>query len=132
MGLQNGTILDGATVSASGGTSKTLVPDGVEVVSGVHLIDSSNADVTTQLSITAKSKPASFDTKTGKWAKSKNSMTATIPQVIDTVQEFPSVYITFSSHPKQTASEKLRLRAIAAQLLVDPDFTSFWDTGSKA
>lgn len=131
MGLQNGTILDGATVSASGGTSKTLVADGVDVVSGIHLIDSSNSDVTTQLSMTAKTKPATLDSKTGKWTKSKSQLTVTIPQVIDTVQEFPSVFITYSGHPKMTAAEKLRLRSIAAQTLVDADFTAFWDIGSK-
>lgn len=132
MGLQNGTILDGATVSASGGTLRTLVADGVEVVSGIHLIDSSNSDVTTQLSMTAKTKPATLDSKTGKWTKSKSSLTVTIPQVIDTVQEFPSVFITFSCHPRMTAAEKLRIRSIAAQTLVDADFIAFWDIGSKA
>ena len=132
MALQNGTILDGATVSASGGTSKTLVVDGVEVANGIHLIDSSNPDVTTQLSMTAKSKPATLDAKTKLWQKQKSSLTVTIPQVIDTVQEFPSVFITFSGHPKMTAAEKLRLRAIAAQTLVDADFTAFWDIGSRS
>ena len=56
MGLQNGTLMDGATLTVNGGTLKTLSVDGQQVVGGIHLQDSSVTDYRTRPNATAKVK----------------------------------------------------------------------------
>lgn len=132
MALQNGTILVGATNSSTGGTSKTLSADGVQVQGGVHLIDASNTDVTTRLAITAKSKPGQLDAVTGEWSMDKRSLTVTIPKVVNGKQKFPSVYITIQVHPLMTQAEIDALCYTAAQCLFRADFDNFRRVGSIA
>lgn len=89
MGLQNGTILDGATVSATGGTSKTLTTDGLQVTGGIHLIDASVTDYRTQPNITAKNKQPVLQAD-GYYGKRKRTMSLAFPKVLSSgKQGFP-------------------------------------------
>lgn len=132
MGLLNGSILNGATASFTGGTSKSFTPDGVQIANGVHLSDASNSDVTTRETVTAKSVAPKYDANSGVWSKSKKSMTVTIPVVKNETQMFPSVFITLGDHPLMTQAEVDTLRSHAAQLLLDSDYDAFWRSGNLA
>lgn len=132
MGLQNATILDGGTVSATGGTSKTYTPDGVPVNRGIHLIDASVTDFRTRPTMTAtvKQPPLSSD---GSWGKGRKGLTLCVPKVLASGKQiFPLVRIEFEDHPEMLSTEQDRLLSLASQCLCDPDFVNFWRVGSLA
>lgn len=136
MGLQNGTLLDGATVSATGGTAVTLSIDGQKVNNGIHLINAANTDYRTRQHVSAKTIQPTLKAN-GTYTKGKKSMTLTHPKVLasgisEGVQEFPNIRIELSDHPEMSQAEIDKLCIWGAQLLTDPDFLAFWRTGSQA
>lgn len=133
MGLQNATILDGGTVATTGGTSKTLTPDAMPIVGGIHLIDASVADIRTRPTVTCKVKQPKVDQATGKWSGGWKQLTLTFPKILaDGSQKFPSIYIKLADHPEMVTAEYEKFIIWAAQCLRDADFDSFWKTGSLA
>lgn len=130
MALQNGSILNGGTISVAGGTARTFTLTGAKVVNGVNLSDASNADITTRETITAKATPPQYDASSKTWSKSKKSMTVTIPVVKGTEQLFPSFFITLADHALLTQAEVDTLRNHAAQCIMDADFDGFWRSGN--
>jgi len=133
MGLQNATILDGGTISVSGGTSKTLTTDAMPVVGGIHLIDASVSDIRVRPTLTCKVKQPSVEQSTGKWNSGWKQVTLTFPKILaDGTQKFPSMYIKLSDHPEMTDAEYEKFLIWAAQVIRDADFAAFWRTGSAA
>ena len=132
MGLQNATLLDGGTVSATGGTSKTYTPDGVPVARGIHCIDASQTDfrIRPQFSAAVKQPTLASD---GTWSKGRKTLTIVIPKLLASGKQiFPLVRIEFEDHPEMTSAEQNRLIGLASQALSDSDFTNFWQVGSLA
>lgn len=133
MGLQNATILDGATISAAGGTSKTLSVDGIPVTNGIHLSDFSVADLRVRPNVTAKNRPAAYNKTTAKWTKGKRESVFAFPKILaDGSIEYPLVRIEVEDHPEMTDAELTKMFCWAAQVFFDPDFVNFMKYGSLA
>lgn len=130
MALRNATILDGASISATGGTSKSLTTDGQLIVNGVHLIDASVTDYRVRPNISARNRNPALQSD-GTYGKGRRSMTITIPKVLaNGKQGFPCFRLELEDFPEMTQAEIDKLKIWAAQCIIDSDFTSFWYTGS--
>lgn len=130
MPLQSASILNGATISATGGTSVTLSPDGQQVVNGVHLIDASVTDYRVRPNITARTRNPALQSD-GYYGKGRRSMTITQPKVLaNGKQGFPCFRLELEDFPEMTQAEIDKLKIWAAQCIMDADFTAFWYTGS--
>lgn len=132
MAINGSTILSGATLAATGGTSKTFTTDGQIVANGVHASDMSVADFKLRPGLTFKARMPSKKSD-GAWQKGKFSATLTVPkQKADTTVDFPLLRVELEFSDESTAAELLELRKQAAQLLFDTDFDQFWTSGNKA
>lgn len=132
MSLQNASILTGATLSATGGTAQSFVPDGLEVKGGVHIVDSSVADFRIRPAITAKStQPVTLPD--GTFSKDKRIITYVEP-FIDSkgVVQYDYVKIERRMHPESSAAKGVSILNKGAQLMFDADTTNFWALGSPA
>lgn len=130
MPLNGMTFLQGGTVSTTGGTSKTLTPDGQVVANGIHLIDASVTDFKTRPNATVKYKPPVLG-KDGSYTKGKMSFVGVRPFIsADGMTHFNLVRTEIEIHPEASATELAYLRAQGAQQLADVDTDSFWSTGS--
>lgn len=135
MGLQNATLMVGAVVSSTGGTSTAFVPNGVSVANGVQIVDSTNTNAVTRASVTFRTiKSAAIDVATGLFAgKTKRQVQLVRPKVLTNGQvKFPLIRIEIETVPDSTDAEITALLAEGAMLLSDSDFTSFWKIGSTA
>lgn len=135
MSVSNATLMVGATVAATGGTSTTFVPNGADVKSGIQLVDSTNTNAVTRAVITLRTiKAAVFDAVKGIFTgKSRRSCQLVRPKVLASGQVvFPLIRIEVEDHPEMSDAERAQLRSEGAQILTDPDFTSFWTLGSIA
>lgn len=135
MGLQNATLMVGAVVSSTGGTSTAFVPNGVSVANGIQVVDSTNTNAVTRASITFRTiKSAAIDVVTGLFTgKTKRQVQLVRPKVLANGQvKFPLIRIEIETVPDSTDAEVTALLAEGAMLLSDSDFTSFWKIGSTA
>lgn len=133
MGATNATLLVGATVAASGGTSTAFVPNGAPVTGGIQIVDSTNTNAVTRASITLRTiKQAALDIVTGLFTgKVKRQAQLVRPKVTASGRVvFPLVRIEVEYSPENTDAEVTALLNEGAQLLVDSDFTNFWKIGS--
>lgn len=135
MGLQNATLMVGATVSTTGGTSTAFVPNGASVSNGIQLVDSTNTNAITRASITCKTiKNATIDVTSGLFSgKTKRQMQLVRPKVLTNGQvKFPLIRIEIETIPDNTEAEISALMNEGAMLLSDSDFLNFWKIGSVA
>jgi hypothetical protein len=124
------TILDGATVSATGGTGKTYTTDGTSVTGGIHLADASVADFRVRPNITAKVKMPTLQAD-GSYTKMKVSAVHVVPQILASGKTvFNLVRTELEVHPELSAAACVELRNKGAQLLIDAETTNFWSAGS--
>lgn len=133
MSVQNATLLVGGTVSATGGTSTAFAPNGAQVTGGVQIVDSTNTNAVTRASITCRTiKNAVLDLTTGVYTgKSKRQAQLVRPKVLASGRViFPLIRIEIEDHPDMSAAERAALRTEGAQLLIDSDFTNFWEMGA--
>lgn len=132
MSIQNATILSGATVSATGGTTTTYAVDGVDVQNGIHVSDQAASDYRTRKGITFKARPPKV-TSAGTYTKGKHSATLAMPRSnLAGAIEYPLVRIELEYSAENTSAEIDEMMKQAAQLAFDSDFTNFWRTGSRA
>lgn len=133
MGVQNATLLVGATVAATGGTSTAFVANGSSVTGGVQIVDSTNTNAVTRASMTFRTiKNAILDVVTGKFlGKIKRQAQLVRPKVCaDGRVVFPLIRIELEFSPENSDAEIAALMSEGAQLLTDADFTQFWKIGS--
>lgn len=131
MSLNGATILAGATLSATGGTAKTYLPDGLAVTNGLHLQDTSVADYRVRPNMTVKNRQPTYNPVTNVWTKSKRSIALTHPFIsTDLKMQYPVARIEFELHPEMTDAMIDALMSQAAQLCFDPDFTGFYKLGN--
>jgi len=131
MGLKTMTLLSGATVSATGGTSLAFSDDGVSIQNGLHLVVPADTDYQTRRQATVKYRPPSIDVKTGVYGKDKKSISLTKPMVLTSGQVvFNTIRIEREVHPSLEASDVLELNKLGAQLLIDADVDGFWTAGA--
>lgn len=125
MAIRNATILTGATISATGGTSSTLKVTGQKVDNGVQVADFSVTDIRLRPSITFKCRPAALQ-RDGSWSKQKADYTIRMPKLLAD----QSITINYARgsievHPESTDAEITKLSTWDAQLKFDPDFSDF-------
>lgn len=135
MGLQNATLLVGATVSATGGVATTFVSNGAPVTGGIQVVDSANTNAVTRASLTFRNiKQAVLDIVTGLFTgKIKRQAQLVRPKVTASGRVvFPLIRIELEVSPESTDAEVSALLNEGAQLLIDADFTSFWKIGSTS
>lgn len=132
MPLQNASIQDGATIGVTGGTTVTLSTDGLQVPSGIHLIDASVTDYRTRPNVTCRNKVPVLQPD-GTYGKGRRTMALAFPKVLASgKQGFPCIRIELEDFPEMSQAEIDKMRNWAAQVLTDSDFISFWQTGSLA
>lgn len=131
MSIQGSTILSGATISATGGTSSTLTLTGAEVKHGLQVADLSVADFRIRPFINFKQRQPVLHGKV--YNKSRNEAMICIPKVLaDGSIAFPLARVSLEAHPEQSDAEVSKILAWAAQLAFDSDFTNFFKLGSLA
>lgn len=132
MPLQNGSILAGGTLTASGGSAVTYTPDGQTVPNGMHLINAAIADYRIRPNITFRYKIPVLDSM-GVYSKDRKTGLLVMPKLLASGKiVFPLIRFEREVHPEMTAAEILELNVQAAQFLTDPDYAPFWATGSMA
>lgn len=130
MSLVNLTLLVGATVGVTGGTSVQFSPDGSEVSRGISVVDSTEADVRTQDKVIFKSTRGAIQ-QDGKWSKDRRSAKIVAPDLLsDGTQDFPYIEISYVGSPLNAAAKLAALKLYAIQLLNDSDTAAFWSTGA--
>jgi hypothetical protein len=131
MSLKNMTLLSGATLSATGGTSVAFSDDGVSIQNGLHLVVPADADYQTRRQATVKYRPPTLDPKTGVYGKDKKSISLALPMVLTSGQVvFNTVRIEREVHPSLSAADALDLTKMGAQLMFDTDTDNFWTAGA--
>lgn len=133
MGATNATLLVGATVAATGGTSIAFTPNGSPVTGGIQIVDATNTNAVTRASITIRTiKQAVLDVATGLFVgKVKRQAQLVRPKITASGRVvFPLVRIEVEYSPESTDAEVTALLNEGAQLLVDADFANFWKIGS--
>lgn len=129
MGIQNMTLLSGATVSATGGTTVNFAPDGVSVPNGVHVADSANADFKTRANVTLRTRNPQL--VNGVFTKNKRWVTYVAPQVLSSGDiVFNLVRVEVEFHPDLAAADLTEMLKRGAQVMIDSDLATFWSMGS--
>lgn len=134
MAIANSTILSGATVAASGGTSYTLSLDGQTAAGAIHVANAAVTDFRVRPNAWFRSKVATLlDKLKGTFSKGKRSVVFVRPKILSSGEVvYPLIRIELEDHPEMSAAEVTALITEGAQLLTDSDYTSFWQTGSLA
>lgn len=129
MGVTNATLLSGATISVSGGTSKSFQADGYAVPNGIHIVDVSEADYRIRKSITLRNRnPVLVN---GKYSKHKRWMTTVFPQIeADGSISFNVIRSEVEFTTTMPSADTTDMLKMHSQLFVDADFTSFLTVGS--
>lgn len=132
MSLKNMTLIDAvATHSFTGGTPHGYVEDGIQIASGVHLINPDDTDYKTRRQVTAKVRQSTYNPKTGTYSKDKKSISYVVPQVLANGQTvFNTVRIEREIHPDCADATAMDMLTIAAQLCISSDVGNFWSVGS--
>lgn len=132
MGVNGLTIMEGATCSATGGTSKTFVANGATVKGGIQVVDTSQTDARIRPSITAVAKSAVM-AKDGSWSPEKRDVVIVRPKILaDGSVFFNSQRIITSFHPETTVAEVNELYNDGAQLNFDADLSNYRLIGTIA
>lgn len=131
MPIQSGTILTAPIISATGGTSSTLSPDGQTVQNGIHVSDAAVLDLRVRPHWTFKNYIPTLDPLTKKYGKGKRVATGTFPRTMaDGLPGFPVIRIQVEDYPEMTDAEVTKILDWGAQCLFDADFRPFWKTGN--
>lgn len=125
MSLINSTLLSGATVSATGGTSKTFSAVGETIKNGVKVMDTSVTDARLRPTLTCVNRPAQMSA--GVYiSKDKKTMKLVSPKLLASGSIVYNVReIRIEDHPETTDAERDILDGYTAQLMFDSDFASF-------
>lgn len=129
MPIKGSTILTGATVSASGGTSSTLTLTGAEVKHGLQVADMSVTDFRVRPFANFKQKQPAIVNNV--YSKARNEIMAVFPKLCaDGIVRFPLIRFICEPHPEQTDAEVVKMLTWGAQFGFDSDFASFLKYGS--
>lgn len=133
MPINGATILAGATVSASGGTSKTYTENGLKVQGGKQVVDTSQTDGRIRPTITVRSTPGQYNAAAGKYSNDRAESAVTDPYVMaDGSIDFPTFRIIYTGNREISAAHLETLKSKAAQTIIDADFAGLWAGGATA
>lgn len=127
--LSNSTImLDPSSITVTGGTSQTFL---ITKNTGSQLSLGCSTDTDSRLRKTIEAKTSiSQPSARGAngYTQSRSSMDVVFPKSLANgviTKNAGGIYFRFD--PETTAAEKLRYRQMLAQLLIDSDYSDFWD-----
>ena len=130
MSITNLTLLNGPTISVTGGTTQTFSPDGSDVKRGVQVADTAEADIRTRDLVVFKNTSGSLQSD-GSWSKDRRSAKFVSPELLpDGKQDFPFFEITLVKSPLHGSAKLAAMKEKAIQLISDSDLSGFWLTGS--
>lgn len=133
MSLNSSSILVDGTVATTGGTATSLVSKG-NTLSQHNLIldDGSDLLAQTEFEATIKSPKKSATAPNG-YTQARNTVLIKVPLALDNgLVTFNTVKVEIACDVETTDAEKLSMRVLAAQMLHDSDYVSFWDDQSVA
>lgn len=134
MAIQNGTVLSGAALAATGGTAKTLTLTAQKVNNGINVKDMSVADARYRPSWSFSSTPSVYDSKTGLWSKANKTASLSIPYSVTIltgqIVQFPVIRVELRDFPDMTTAQITEHLNLMSQCLFDVDFTQFWINGA--
>jgi hypothetical protein len=128
MPLSSASILSGATITPSGGSALDFESRGISGEKNEIFVPA-DTDLRLQRSMifSVKRERVSAGAPNG-YTQPRNIVKVKFPQELEngnvTVRGFD---ISYHCDVESTAAEKLEDRKVAAQILTDSDFTSFWD-----
>lgn len=129
MPLKGMTILEGTTISASGGTSKSFSLTGKQVPTGVNVADLSVADFRVRPNVDFRYREP-VKTGGGVYSKDKSSVVVRRPKLkADGTVVINLVRIEVEVDPESTAAEKALLWTDGGQICFDADTLSFRTAG---
>lgn len=131
MAINNGSILLDGTVSASGGTATTLLSKGENGETHKVLLNDGAAFVSQKtIDFSVKEPRVSSGAPSG-YTQARNVVLVKFPKILaDGSRTVNTARIEFATDINTTDAERLTMRSLAAQLLVDSDITSFWNAQS--
>jgi uncharacterized protein involved in exopolysaccharide biosynthesis len=123
MSARSFAINEGATLSITGGTSKSYVEDGVQIVSGVHVIDNPVADFRLRPNATIKVRPPRL--ANGVYSKGKTTMVLVRPKLkADGTVSFPLARLEVEDDSESTVAEIAELYNSIGQLCFDAELAN--------
>lgn len=130
MSLRDLTLKPEATVTYAGDAT-TFAEDGVQISGGLHVIDITNTDFRTRMSLTAKNRQPVYDKKTLSYTKEKKTISLVKPLALSNGQTaFNTLRIEMEVHPEAASDLKTLFRSMGVGILADSDFDAFWATGA--
>jgi len=132
MGLKN--LDTHIWVSVTGtGSNIAFSEDGVQIPNGLHLISAEKvADIgLPKYTITAKTRQATLDAKTGILGKAKRTLSMSTPQLLANGRViFNTIRLEMEVHPMCPIVDETTLRSAAAQLIATVPMEPFWQNGN--
>lgn len=126
MSLANSSVLKDGTVSATGGTAKTLTSLGADLNQHDLFLDGTDIRTRTEL-VATTSKPKVKTSAPNGYTQQRSQMYLKVPLELDNGDRtVNTVQITFACDIETTDAEKDTILSYAAQLLSDSDYSSFW------
>jgi len=132
MSAINPTIKSGATISVTGGTDLVYSNSGFVKPNQVELYVPADTNLKTRRSAKlALSPPAINKGAPGGYTQNRATVKLRFPRTLtDGAITVDVIEITKSVDASATSAENLEYRKIAAQILMDSDFDTFWDSAS--
>lgn len=129
MPLKGMTILEGTTLSASGGTAKTLSLTGKQVPTGVNVADLSVADFRVRPNVDFRYREP-INVGGGTYSKDKSSVVVRRPKLkSDGTVVINLIRIECEVDPESTAAERALLWTDGGQICSDADTLSYRSAG---
>lgn len=131
MSINGITLKAGATGhTIVAGTDRIYVNDGLRVLKGIHVVDSSATNLLLATHATLKNTP--FTQRADKtYTKGLREGNFTLPKTLASgLVDYQTFDWRFGLHPEITAAELLEIRMLAAQWILDAELDLFYRNGS--
>jgi hypothetical protein len=128
MSISNMSVLVGGTITASAGTATSVISKGIQGQNHpVILDDASNFDAQTTIVFTAK-EPKISDNAPNGYTQKRSSFKILSPLALDNLKKtVNTASFSISVDPETTAAELEALKVLAAQCIMDTDFSDFYE-----
>lgn len=133
MSISSASILLGGTVAASGGTATTFISKGDDPLSHkVILDDGSSFALQTEVRFSTKEPKVSVDAPNG-YTQGRNFVVIQVPKLLANGNYTVNTYkCEISEDIEVSDAERAEAISLLAQMLVDTDYSDFWDKRSVA
>lgn len=127
MSISSASVLKDGTVATTGGTATSMITLDKGNGHKVLIDDGAAFNLQSTIDFSVKS-PKVSSSAPGGYTQGRNSVYLRVPLSLDNGNRtVNTAQISISCDPETTDAERLTMRVYLAQLLVDSDFTVFWD-----